>query len=89
MPEQIKQAEKEQLDRLRSQVNTKVMQYGQQSYIVDQIERELESERERAEELRDEIDEVKSKYDEFVQKLYQKYGDVAVDLDTGDIVSPQ
>lgn len=89
MPEKIKQAERERLDQLKSQVNSKVLAYGRQKYVVRQLKEELERERREAKEIENEIDDLKREYDNFVQKLYQKYGDVAVDLDTGDIVEQQ
>lgn len=89
MPEKIQQAERDRLDQLKSQVNSKVLAYGRQKYVVKQLEDELEREREEAREIEEEIDELKTEYDNFVQKLYQRYGDVAIDLDTGDIVDQQ
>jgi septal ring factor EnvC (AmiA/AmiB activator) len=90
MPNQkLSEAEREQLDNLRSQLNEKVMLYGQQSYVVEQVKKQLESEKDAKEEIENELSEAKAKYSEFVQKLYQKYGDVAVDLDTGDVMDAQ
>ena len=89
MPEKIQQAERDRLDQLKSQVNSKVLAYGRQKYVVKQLEDELERERQEAREIEEEIDELKTEYDNFVQKLYQRYGDVAIDLDTGDIVDQQ
>lgn len=84
--QQLSESERQRLDQLQQNVNSKVLAYGRQQYIVEQLKDQLEEEKQRAEELRDEVAELQGEYESFVQELYQRYGDVAVDLDTGDIV---
>lgn len=84
--QQLSESERKRLDDLQASVNDKILQYGRQQYIIDQIEDRLEEEKEAAKQIRQEIGEVRENYDSFVQELYKKYGDVAVDLDTGDIL---
>lgn len=86
MPNKLSESERKRLDNLQSSVNERVLDYGRQRYIIDQIEDRLENERETAEEIKNEITELQQEYDDFVQELYKRYGDVAVDLDTGDIL---
>jgi len=86
MAQKISDSEKERLDKLQQQVNEKVLAYGRQQYIVEQIKEQLNEEEQAADEMKEEIRELQNEYDDFVRQLYQKYGDVAVDLDSGDIV---
>ena len=86
MPQKLTESERKRLDNLQSSVNERVLDYGRQRYIIDQIEERLENEKEAAEEIREDITELQREYDDFVQELYKRYGDVAVDLDTGDIL---
>lgn len=86
MPQKLSESERKRLDNLQSSVNERVLDYGRQRYIIDQIEERLENEKEAAEEIREDITELQQEYDDFVQELYKRYGDVAVDLDTGDIL---
>jgi len=86
MAQQLTESERERLDQLQRNVNDEVLAYGRQKYIVEQLKDQLEEEEVRAEEIRQEVGELQDEYESFVQDLYQKYGDVAVDLDTGDIV---
>jgi predicted transcriptional regulator len=86
MSQKLSESERKRLDNLQSSVNERVLDYGRQRYIIDQIENRLESEKEAAEEIREDITELQKEYDDFVQELYKRYGDVAVDLDTGDIL---
>lgn len=86
MAQQLTESERERLDQLQRNVNDEVLAYGRQKYIVEQLKDQLEEEELRAEEIRQEVGELQDEYESFVQDLYQKYGDVAVDLDTGDIV---
>jgi predicted transcriptional regulator len=86
MSQKLSESERKRLDNLQSSVNERVLDYGRQRYIIDQIENRLENEKEAAEEIREDITELQKEYDDFVQELYKRYGDVAVDLDTGDIL---
>lgn len=86
MAQQLSESERERLDQLQRNVNDKVLAYGRQKYIVEQLKDQLEEEETKAEEIRQEVTGLQDEYESFVQDLYQKYGDVAVDLDTGDIV---
>jgi archaellum component FlaC len=86
MAQQLTESERERLDQLQRNVNDEVLAYGRQKYIVEQLKDQLEEEKLRAEEIRQEVGELQDEYESFVQDLYQRYGDVAVDLDTGDIV---
>ena len=86
MAQQLSESERERLDQLQRNVNDKVLAYGRQKYIVEQLRDQLEEEKNRSEEIRKEVGELQDEYESFVQDLYQRYGDVAVDLDTGDIV---
>ncbi len=86
MAQQLSESERERLDQLQRDVNDKVLAYGRQKYIVEQLKDQLEEEKNRSEEIRKEVGELQDEYESFVQDLYQRYGDVAVDLDTGDIV---
>lgn len=86
MAEKLTNSERERLDDLRTSLNNKVMSYGRQKYIVEQIEDQLENERQDANKISEEISEIEEEYDNFVRNLYEKYGDVAIDLDTGEIV---
>jgi len=89
MPEKLSESERKQLENLQTELNDKVLEYGRQEYIVKQIEKELEEERQLAEELTEDITELQEKYESYVQDLYNKYGDVAIDLDSGDILDPR
>ena len=82
----LTESERKRLDGLQRELNDSILAYGRQQYIVKQLEDQLTEEREVAEELREEVTELENKYDAFVKDLYQKYGDVAIDLDTGDII---
>lgn len=86
MAQQLSESERERLDQLQRDVNDKVLAYGRQKYIVEQLRDQLEEEKNRSEEIQKEVGELQDEYESFVQDLYQRYGDVAVDLDTGDIV---
>ena len=86
MAQQLSESERERLDQLQRDVNDKVLAYGRQKYIIEQLKDQLEEEKNRSEEIRKEVGELQDEYESFVQDLYQRYGDVAVDLDTGDIV---
>lgn len=86
MAQQLSESERDRLDQLQRDVNDKVLAYGRQKYIVEQLKNQLEEEKNRSEEIRKEVGELQDEYESFVQDLYQRYGDVAVDLDTGDIV---
>ena len=86
MAQQLSESERERLDQLQRDVNDKVLAYGRQKYIIEQLRDQLEDEENMAEEIRREVSELQDEYESFVQDLYQRYGDVAVDLDTGDIV---
>jgi len=86
MAQQLTESERDRLDQLQRNVNDEVLAYGRQKYIVEQLKDQLEEEKLRAEEIRQEVGELQDEYESFVQDLYQRYGDVAVDLDTGDIV---
>ena len=86
MSQKLSESERKRLDNLQSSVNERVLDYGRQRYIIDQIENRLENEKGAAEEIREDITELQKEYDDFVQELYKRYGDVAVDLDTGDIL---
>lgn len=83
----LTESERKRLDNLQVAVNDKVAAYGRQKYIVEQIKNQLEEEKEEAKELKKELSELEEDYDNFVGQLYQKYGDVTIDLDTGNIAS--
>lgn len=89
MSEKVNNSERERLDELQKKVNDKVLAYGRQQYIVEDLREQLEAEKEQAEEMREEISELQEDYESYVQKLYQKYGDVVIDLDTGDIIEQE
>lgn len=86
--QKITQSEKQRLDNLQTEIDTKVLSYGRQKYIVEDLKNQLEKEKQAAKEIREEIDEAQNSYESYVQELYQKYGDVAIDLDSGDIFDP-
>lgn len=85
---QVSESERKQLENLQTELNDKVLKYGRQEYIIKQIEKELEEERSEAKQLTEEISELQKKYETYVQDLYKKYGDVAINLDSGDILDP-
>lgn len=84
----ISQSEKSHLESLQAELNDSILSYGQQKYIVEDIKDQLDQEKEKAKEIKQNISELQEKYDSYVQDLYQKYGDVAIDLDSGDILNP-
>jgi EAL domain-containing protein (putative c-di-GMP-specific phosphodiesterase class I) len=84
----LNESERKQLEKLQTKLNDKVLEYGRQEYIVEQIKEELERERQAASELRNEITEKQDDYESYVQELYKKYGDVAIDLNSGNILDP-
>lgn len=85
MPE-LSESERKRLENLQTAVNEKTLEYGRQKYIIEEIKQELENEKKNADELRQQVRKLEQDYDDFVQELYRKYGDVAIDLDTGEIV---
>lgn len=89
MSNKINTSEKEHLEKLQRKLNNQILSYGQQKYIVEDVKERLDEERVRAEEIKQNISEIKEDYDSYIQDLYQKYGDVAIDLDSGDILDPQ
>jgi len=84
----INQSEKSHLEDLQAELNDSILSYGQQKYIVEDIKDQLDKEKQKAVEIKQNISELQEKYDSYVQDLYQKYGDVAIDLDSGDILDP-
>lgn len=84
----INQSEKSHLEDLQAELNDSILSYGQQKYIVEDIKDRLDEEKQKAVEIKQNISELQEKYDSYVQDLYQKYGDVAIDLDSGDILDP-
>lgn len=85
----ISDSERKRLINLRKEVESKVLEYGRQTYFINQIEETLSQEKEKAKELKSEISDIKDQKQSFAQKLYKKYGDVAIDIDSGDIISPE
>lgn len=85
MPE-LSESERKRLENLQTAVNEKTLEYGRQKYIIEELKQELENEKKNADEIRQQVKELEQDYDDFVQELYRKYGDVAIDLDTGEIV---
>lgn len=86
MASKLTESERKKLDNLQSSLNDKIFSYGRQEYVVNQIQEQLSEEKQAAKEIRSEIADLEDDYDSFVRSLYQKYGDVAIDLDTGDIL---
>ncbi len=84
----INQSEKSHLEDLQAELNDSILSYGQQKYIVEDIKDQLDKEKQKAVEIKQNISELQEKYDSYVQDLYQKYGDVAIDLDSGNILDP-
>jgi chromosome segregation ATPase len=84
----INQSEKSHLEDLQAELNDNILSYGQQKYIVEDIKDQLDKEKQKAVEIKQNISELQEKYDSYVQDLYQKYGDVAIDLDSGNILDP-
>lgn len=84
----INQSEKSHLKDLQAELNDSILSYGQQKYIVEDIKDQLDKEKQKAVEIKQNISELQEKYDSYVQDLYQKYGDVAIDLDSGNILDP-
>lgn len=85
----LSESERQELEKLQTQLNDTVLEYGRQEYVVEQIKKELEREKEAAEELKREITENQDDYESYVQELYKKYGDVAIDLNSGNILDPE
>ena len=84
----LSKSERSRLESLQNKLNQKVLEYGRQKYIIEDIRDQLEEEIEAAGEIKDEISDIQEDYDSYVQDLYQKYGDVAIDINSGDIMSP-
>ncbi len=84
----LSKSERSRLESLQNKLNQKVLEYGRQKYIIEDIRDQLEEEIEVAGEIKDEISDIQEDYDSYVQDLYQKYGDVAIDINSGDIMSP-
>lgn len=85
----ISNSEKSRLENLQMSLNDEILAYGRQKYIVEDIKDRLEEEKKKAKEIKQNISDAQSEYNSYVQDLYQKYGDVAIDLDSGDILPPE
>lgn len=84
----LSKSERSHLENLQNKLNEKVLAYGRQKYIIEDIRDQLEEEIETAEEIKKDISGIQEDYDSYVQDLYQKYGDVAIDINSGDIMNP-
>lgn len=84
----LSKSERSHLENLQNKLNEKVLAYGRQKYIIEDIRDQLEEEIETAEEIKEDISGIQEDYDSYVQDLYQKYGDVAIDINSGDIMNP-
>jgi len=89
MPDELTDSEKKRLNNLQDQIFDLTFEYGRQNFYIDALKQELEDEKNDREEIRQELEEVKSEHDDFMREIYRKYGDVGVDPESGEILSPE
>lgn len=85
----ISSSERTRLENLQMDLNDQILKYGRQKYIIEDIKDQLEEEKQEAKQIKQNISAAQTEYNSYVQDLYQKYGDVAIDLDNGDILPPE
>ena len=89
MPEELTDNEKKRLNNLQEQIYDLTFEYGRQDFYIRALEEELEEEKSKKREIRQELEDVKSDHDDFMREIYKKYGDVGVDPESGKILSPE
>lgn len=85
MPDTLEKAELSQLRKYENELADLRSKYGQQQYVIDTLAENLEDEKEAKLRMKKKLDQTIGEYRELVTKLQSKYGDVDVDLDTGDV----
>jgi len=84
MSSKLTQKEHNRIKELQQQIHDKTFDYGRQRYIIREMKRQIEEEEKAAESLEQDIEELKEEHDRFANRLYKKYGDVSIDLETGE-----
>lgn len=84
MSSKLTDEELEKIQDLQDRIYNKTFDFGRQKYIISEMEKQLEEEKKAAKEIEEDIQDLKEEHDRFANSLYKKYGDIAIDTETGE-----